>query len=199
MHSASANAVVRTLLQERLIPELLPYTAVRQEVKFGQVGYKRQFAACTLVNNGTALFQSLMCLCFTLACPSVEHAASLHHGDIHLFLPCGSGWSRACKAVTMSYELLKGGASRVDFVLDTPDGSETYVEVKSVTLAEPLLAQPDLVTAAAAEAHASVAGSLEGPQIALFPRHCQHQGAAACAGADGCGGSGQAGSGECFE
>ncbi len=34
--------------------------------------------------------------------------------------------------------LLQGGKSRVDFVLETSDGGSMYVEVKSVTLAEPL-------------------------------------------------------------
>ena len=37
MHSASANAIVRALLQQRLIADLLPYTGIRSEVKFGQV------------------------------------------------------------------------------------------------------------------------------------------------------------------
>lgn len=35
--------------------------------------------------------------------------------------------------------VLQGGKSRVDFVLDTLEGGEMHVEVKSVTLAAPLL------------------------------------------------------------
>lgn len=37
MHSASANAIVKTMLQERLLTDVLPYTALRQEIKYGQV------------------------------------------------------------------------------------------------------------------------------------------------------------------
>ncbi len=37
MHSASANGIVHTLLQQRLIADLLPYTGIRKEVKYGKV------------------------------------------------------------------------------------------------------------------------------------------------------------------
>lgn len=37
VHSASANGIVHMLLQQRLIADLLPYTGIRREVKYGEV------------------------------------------------------------------------------------------------------------------------------------------------------------------
>lgn len=56
----------------------------------------------------------------------------------------------------------QGGASRVDFILDTAAGGEMYVEVKSVTLAEPVLTR-------AANGPPAAGGSMQGDWIALFP------------------------------
>lgn len=36
VHSASANGLVKALLQQRMLTDLPPYTAVRQEVKYGK-------------------------------------------------------------------------------------------------------------------------------------------------------------------
>ncbi|CAL8469042.1 g8583 [Coccomyxa elongata] len=41
VHSASANGIVHTLLQQRLIADLLPYTGIRKEVKYGKAGQSR--------------------------------------------------------------------------------------------------------------------------------------------------------------
>ncbi|BDA45200.1 Sugar fermentation stimulation protein homolog [Coccomyxa sp. Obi] len=41
VHSASANGIVHTLLQQRLIADLLPYTGIRKEVKYGEAGKSR--------------------------------------------------------------------------------------------------------------------------------------------------------------
>lgn len=49
VHSASANAIVKTMLQERLLTDLLPYTALRQEIKYGQVSLSLAFAVLAML------------------------------------------------------------------------------------------------------------------------------------------------------
>ena len=153
MHSAIANKIVAKLLAERCIHSLHGYAEVTQEVVLAQQLVAENKAARANKRTWVCAHCFFATLCCSVFCEHVslsrlrgrQDNRSLSVQGIDLCSTSSPSSAPATKKQRLTSKLsrgksasnaAKGPQTRCDFMLTGSDGSKTFVEVKSVTLAE---------------------------------------------------------------
>lgn len=124
-HSAKANAVVRALLEARLLPQLPPYSAIQPEVKIGADGKSRVdfvLRLCSSGGGGAAGEQEA-----PSGSGDEQQQAGSGGGGPAKRRRTGAGSSAAAAAAAAKALAAAAAADPIQFC---------FLEVKSVTLAE---------------------------------------------------------------